>query len=364
MTGWLLRRIAQAAVVVFLMTLIVFVGLHAIGNPVDILIGQDVDQVDRARIIAELGLDKPLWQQYLGFLNGALHGNLGNSFVYNIPAVELVIQRLPATFELAIAAMLLAVLIGLPLGLLAGLYPDSRYSKLIMAGSIVGFAAHLLDRVDAHHDLQRVAGLAAGQRPRADGGVAGLPMVLADRRRLASPDPAGLQPVAVQDLAGHPPDARRRARRAAAGLRQVRPRQGPVAGSRGGRARAAQHHDPAGDGAGPELGSTIAFAVVTESIFAWPGAGKLILDSLNALDRPVIVAYLIVVVCLFVTLNLIVDILYKVLDPRVRGWRPRHERGIDPTPTPALRRESPGAATWPSSCRPRPLSSAWSYRCC
>ena len=140
MTGWLLRRIAQAAVVVFLMTLIVFVGLHAIGNPVDILIGQDVDQVDRARIIAELGLDKPLWQQYLGFLNGALHGNLGNSFVYNIPAVELVIQRLPATFELAIAAMLLAVLIGLPLGLLAGLYPDSRYSKLIMAGSIVGFS--------------------------------------------------------------------------------------------------------------------------------------------------------------------------------------------------------------------------------
>ena len=140
MTGWLLRRIAQAAVVVFLMTLIVFVGLHAIGNPVDILIGQDVDQVDRARIIAELGLDKPLWQQYLGFLNGALHGNLGNNFVYNIPAVELVIQRLPATFELAIAAMLLAVLIGLPLGLLAGLYPDSRYSKLIMAGSIVGFS--------------------------------------------------------------------------------------------------------------------------------------------------------------------------------------------------------------------------------
>ena len=69
---------------------------------------------------------------------------------------------------------------------------------------------------------------------------------------------------------------------------------------------------------GLELGSTIAFAVITESIFSWPGAGKLILDSLNALDRPVIVAYLIVVVCLFVTLNLIVDILYKVLDPRVR----------------------------------------------
>ena len=265
MTGWLLR-IAQAAVVVFLMTLIVFVGLHAIGNPVDILIGQDVDQVDRARIIAELGLDKPLWQQYLGFLNGALHGNLGNSFVYNIPAVELVIQRLPATFELAIAAMLLAVLIGLPLGLLAGLYPDSRYSKLIMAGSIVGFS---LPTFWIALMLIMTFSVSLGWLPasgRANGGVAGLAVVLADRRRLASPDPAGLQPVAVQDFAGHPPDARRRARRAAAGLRQVRPRQGlsPV--------RVVGVHVlrntmiPLVTVLGLELGSTIAFAVVTEHL--------------------------------------------------------------------------------------------------
>ena len=71
MSGWLIRRIAQAAFVVLLMTLIVFIGLHAIGNPIDILIGQDVDQVDRARIIAQLGLDQPLWKQYLAFLYGA-----------------------------------------------------------------------------------------------------------------------------------------------------------------------------------------------------------------------------------------------------------------------------------------------------
>ncbi|MCJ9711190.1 ABC transporter permease, partial [Bordetella hinzii] len=140
MTLWLLRRLAQAVVVVLLMTLIVFVGLHAIGNPVDILIGQDVDQVDRARIIAELGLDQPLWRQYLGFLNGALHGNLGNSFVYNIPAVQLILQRLPATLELAIAALLLAVVLGVPLGLFAGLFPENPLSKAIMTGSIVGFS--------------------------------------------------------------------------------------------------------------------------------------------------------------------------------------------------------------------------------
>ena len=126
MTAWLIRRIGQALLVVLVMTMIVFIGLHAIGNPVDILIGQDVDQIDRARIIAELGLDKPLWQQYLAFLNGALHGNLGKSFVYNEPAIQLILQRLPATLELAFSALIIAVVIGVPLGLFAGLYPQHR----------------------------------------------------------------------------------------------------------------------------------------------------------------------------------------------------------------------------------------------
>ena len=319
MTGWLLRRIAQAAVVVFLMTLIVFVGLHAIGNPVDILIGQDVDQVDRARIIAELGLDKPLWQQYLGFLNGALHGNLGNSFVYNIPAVELVIQRLPATFELAIAAMLLAVLIGLPLGLLAGLYPDSRFSKLIMAGSIVGFSLPtfwiaLMLIMTFSVSLGWLPASGRGQTVEllgfqwswltADGWrhliLPAFNLSLFKISLVIRLTRAGVRDVLPQDYVKF---AR------AKGLSPVR-----VVGVHVLR----NTMIPLVTVLGLELGSTIAFAVVTESIFAWPGAGKLILDSLNALDRPVIVAYLIVVVCLFVTLNLIVDILYKVLDPRVR----------------------------------------------
>lgn len=319
MTGWLLRRIAQSAVVVFLMTLIVFVGLHAIGNPVDILIGQDVDQVDRARIIAELGLDKPLWQQYLGFLNGALHGNLGNSFVYNIPAVELVIQRLPATFELAIAAMLLAVLIGLPLGLLAGLYPDSRYSKLIMAGSIVGFSLPtfwiaLMLIMTFSVSLGWLPASGRGQTVEllgfqwswltADGWrhliLPAFNLSLFKISLVIRLTRAGVRDVLPQDYVKF---AR------AKGLSPVR-----VVGVHVLR----NTMIPLVTVLGLELGSTIAFAVVTESIFAWPGAGKLILDSLNALDRPVIVAYLIVVVCLFVTLNLIVDILYKVLDPRVR----------------------------------------------
>jgi len=139
-SGAILRSVLQALAVLLLMTVIVFFGLHMIGNPVDILIGQDVDQVDRLRIIQQLGLDQPIWRQYLAFLNGALHGNLGNSFVYNAPAIQLIFQRLPATLELAFAALIMAVLIGIPLGLLAGMFPQHPLSRLAMTGSILGFS--------------------------------------------------------------------------------------------------------------------------------------------------------------------------------------------------------------------------------
>jgi len=319
MTGWLLRRVAQAAVVVWLMTLIVFVGLHAIGNPVDILIGQEVDQLERARIIAELGLDKPLWQQYLSFVNGALHGNLGNSFVYNMPAVDLVLQRLPATFELAITALLLAIVIGLPLGLYAGLRPDGRIAKTIMAGSILGFS---LPTFWIALMLIMLFSVSLGWLPASGRGQTAeflgtqWSWMTADGwRHLILPAfnlslfkislVIRLTRAGVRDVL--PTDYIRYAR--AKGLSPLR-----VVGVHVLR----NIMIPLVTVLGMELGSTIAFAVITESIFAWPGAGKLILDSMNALDRPVIVAYLIVVVCLFVTLNLIVDVLYKVLDPRVR----------------------------------------------
>ena len=109
MTTWLIRRLIQAMFVVLVMTAIVFLGLHVIGNPVDILISPQADQAERARAIAALGLDKPLWQQYLAFLRGAAHGDLGNSFVFNEPALRLIAERMPATMELAVTAVLLTM---------------------------------------------------------------------------------------------------------------------------------------------------------------------------------------------------------------------------------------------------------------
>ena len=112
MLVYIIRRSMQSVVVLFVMSLLVFVGVYAIGNPIDILINPQADQIDRESAIAALGLDKPLWEQYLVFLKGALTGDLGKSFVHATSALGLILERMPATMELAIAAMLIAVRAG------------------------------------------------------------------------------------------------------------------------------------------------------------------------------------------------------------------------------------------------------------
>lgn len=319
MTGWLLRRIGQAFLVLLLMSVIVFVGLNAIGNPLDILIGEDLNQAERAAAIARLGLDQPLWQQYLHFIGGALDGHLGKSYVHHEDALQLVLNRLPATVELAITALLLAILVGVPLGLFAGLYPEHPLSKLMMATSIIGFslpsfwvALMLVLFFSVHLGWLPASG--RGETRELFGiqwswlTLDGLQHLLLPALNLAlfkvslilRLTRAGVREILPQDFV-------RFAR--AKGLSPL---------------RVVLMHVlrntliPLVTVLGLELGSTIAYAVVTENIFAWPGSGKLILDSINNLDRPVVVAYLMVVVVIFVTLNLIVDILYRVLDPRVR----------------------------------------------
>src|SRR5258706_4500516 len=122
------------------MAFLVFLGVYAIGNPIELLINPQADEIERARATAALGLDKPILEQYLGFVARAASGDLGKSFVFNVSATQLILQKLPATLELAFAAMLIAVVLGIPLGLLAGLKPHSLIGRSIMAGSIFGFS--------------------------------------------------------------------------------------------------------------------------------------------------------------------------------------------------------------------------------
>jgi peptide/nickel transport system permease protein len=317
--AFILRRLMQSTGVLFVMSLLVFFGVYAIGNPVDILVNPNADQQDIARAIAELGLDQPLYLQYWHFLSSALSGDLGRSFSTGIPALELIFQRMPATLELAAASMAIAIVFGIPLGLYAGLRPESRIAKGIMAGSILGFS---LPTFWVGLMLIMVFAVELGWLPSTGRGetatylgITSSAFTIDGLRHLAMPA-LNLALFKISLII----------RLARAGMREnmlmdyVRFARAKGLSGR----RVVMVHVfkniliPIVTVVGLELGSTIAFAVVTESIFAWPGMGKLIIDSIQRLDRPVIVAYLCIIVFMFVIINLVVDILYSVLDPRVR----------------------------------------------
>jgi len=319
MTVFIIRRLLQSAVVLLAMSLLVFLGVFAIGNPVDILVSPQADQAEIARATAALGLDKPLWEQYLVFLRNAVHGDLGNSFVFNEPSLKLIAERMPATLELAFAAMLLAILLGLPLGLYVGLKPRTTLSRTIAASSILGFS---LPTFWVGIMMILVFAVELGWLPSTGRGATvrllgidlsiltwdGLKHLLLPAVNLA------LSRIALV------------IRLAASGTREViHMDYVKFARAKGlSQSRVIRVHVlkniliPIVTVLGLEIGAVIAFSVVTETIFAWPGMGQLIIKSITVLDRPVIVAYLMMTVFLVILINLAVDILYSVLDPRVR----------------------------------------------
>ena len=319
MFTWMIRRLIQACFVVLAMTVIVFIGVHVIGNPVDILISPEADQAERARIIAEMGFDRPLWEQYFIFVKDALQGNLGRSFVFNEPALKLIAGRMPATLELAVTAVLFSICFGVPLGLYAGLKPDSPVSRTIMAGSILGFS---LPTFWVGLMLIMVFAVQLGWLPSTGRGETA--ELFGIQWSFLTWD--GLRHMFMPALNLSLFNISLVLRLTRAGVRETLPMDYiKFARAKGlSPKRVIFVHVlknimiPVVTVVGLELGSTIAFAVVTESVFAWPGMGKRIIDSINVLDRPVIVAYLMMIVLLFITINLIVDILYTVLDPRVR----------------------------------------------
>jgi peptide/nickel transport system permease protein len=293
--------------------------VNLVGDPVDMLINPEADQAEIDRVIRDLGLDRPVSEQYWYFVLNAFQGDLGRSFIFGEPALKLIVQRMPATMELALVSLLMAVVFGIPLGIYAGLKPTSRISKTIMAGSILGFSmptfwvgiilimffsVHLgwlpsTGRGDVAtyfgvtSSVFTLDGLSHIFLPAFNLALFKLSSVI----RLAR---AGTREVILQDYIKF---AR------AKGLAE---------------SRVVRIHllknimIPVITIIGLEFGSLIAFSTVTETVFAWPGMGKLIIDSIYNLDRPVVVAYLMIIVVIFVMLNLIVDILYSVLDPRVR----------------------------------------------
>ncbi len=319
MISFALRRLLQSVIVLLIMSGLVFAGVYAIGNPIDILINPQADQAEIAAATKALGLDQPPWQQYWNFIVGAFTGDLGKSFSANIPAVQLIFERMPATLELALVAMVMAVVLGIPLGLVAGLKPDSWVGKTIMAGSILGFS---LPTFWVGLMLIMVFSVWLGWLPPTGRGqtvmVLGVPVSFLTGDGLAHLFMPALN-LALFKLSLLIRLTRAGTREALAQDYVRFARAKGLSMERVVRVHVLKNiMIPIVTVTGLEFGSLIAFAIVTETIFAWPGMGKLIIDSINKLDRPMIVAYLMMIVLLFVTINLIVDFVYTLLDPRVR----------------------------------------------
>ncbi|MGI9478818.1 MAG: ABC transporter permease [Hyphomicrobiaceae bacterium] len=319
MTAFLIRRLMQSAVVVIVMSLVVFFGVNVVGDPIDMLISPDATQEEIEAVVRAFGLDRPVWEQYWHFLTGALSGDLGKSFIHGTSALPLILQRMPATMELALGAMFLSIVFGVPLGLYAGLKPDALSSRTIMAGSIVGFS---LPTFWVGLVLIMIFAVMLGWLPSTGRGptatflgiesslftIDGLRHIFLPALNLALLNislvirltRAGTREVMHQDYIKFA-RAKGLSNRRIVGLHLLKNIMIPVVTV-----------------LGLEFGGLIAFSVVTETIFAWPGMGKLLIDSIQQLDRPVIVAYLIIIVLFFVLINLVVDIIYSLLDPRVR----------------------------------------------
>lgn len=319
MLVYLLRRIAQSIFVALAMMVIVFFGIYMIGNPIDILISPDATPQEIEDTMVRFGFDQPVWKQFLSFVGNVFQGDLGRSFVHGESAVKLILHYMPATLELAALGLFFSVLIGVPLGVYAGYKADKWQGRAIMTGSIFGFSlpnfwvGMLLILVFAV-ELRWLPSTGRGDTVE----VLGV--------RLSIFAPGGLQYMILPAITLALYKASLVTRLARAGTQEALTMDFvKFARAKGlSETRILFVHVlktimiPIITVLGLELGSMIAFAVVTETVFAWPGMGKLLIDSILTLDRPVIVAYLMMTVLIFVVINLIVDIIYTILDPRVR----------------------------------------------
>lgn len=319
MLGYAARRILQSLIVLLAITVIVFVGVNLIGNPVDVLAGANCDQACRERAIERLGLNLPLWEQYLIFLGNLVKGDLGRSFVYGTPALDVVLQRLPATLELAFVAMAFSLAVGFPLGIWAGLKRQTAGARAVMAVTVLGFSVPtfwigILLIILFSVELGLLPATGRGETVE----------VLGVRLSFLTLD--GLTHIAMPALTLALYKISLIVRLVRNGTTEVMfadyIRFARAKGLR--RSRIIGLHAtkniliPIITVLGIEFGTLIAFAVVTETIFAWPGIGKLVIEAIGSLDRPVIIAYMLVTATLFVAINLIVDVAYSLLDPRIR----------------------------------------------
>ena len=318
MLKYIVKRFVQMIVVLFVVSILVFMLTNFIGDPVDMLVPENatVEQVESAR--ARLGLNKPLPVQYGIFLRDVLHGNFGKSYTYGKPAMGLIMERMPATLELVAIAALLVLFIAIPLGVYAGAYPKRRSSKIIMSGSILGISLPSF-----WVGMMMIYIFAVMLRALPASGRGNTVNVLGVNLSIFAP--GGLLFIILPAVTLALTNVATTLRLTRSGIMEnMRQDYIKFARAKGVSSRSLLFGHALKNALipvitifGMDLGNMIAFTTITETIFAWPGMGKLLIDAINKSDRPIIVAYLMTAACMFVVLNFVVDLLYTLVDPRI-----------------------------------------------
>jgi len=319
MFAFALRRLLQAVIVMLAVGLIAFSLFRFVGDPVLFMLGQDATPEDRARMTRELGLDRPFYVQYAGFVSRAVQGDFGFSLRQLRPVSTLFIERLPATLELSFVAAGLAIVIGIPMGVYTALRQNSLLSKIFMAVSLIGvslptFLIGILLILVFSVTLGWLPSFGRGDTVNLGWWSTGL-LTLSGLKALILPSiTLGLfQMTLIMRLVRSEM------------LEVLRTDYIRFARARGLSDRAIHFGHalkntlvPVMTITGLQLGSIIAFAIITETVFQWPGMGLLFIQSVMFADVPVMAAYLCFIALIFVLINLVVDLLYYAVDPRLR----------------------------------------------
>lgn len=318
MIKFLIKRIWQLIIVLFAVSLLVFIMTSLVGDPLSLLVKENASASQIAEATEYLGLDQPAYHQYFLFVKNALNGDFGVSYRYQQSAIHLIIERMPATLELVVIAMALSIVFGIVFGVYAGAYPNSFLSKTIMNLSIAGISvpSFWLGMLMIY-----IFGIKFGLLPVSGRGEVG--SLFGIKTSLATLD--GLKHVILPALTLSMGSVASIIRLTRAGIQENMVQDYvKLARAKGVKNKKILFGHvlkntliPIITIFGLQLGSLIAYTTITETIFAWPGMGKLIIDSINSSDTPIISAYILLVAIIFVVINFVVDLLYCVIDPRI-----------------------------------------------
>lgn len=323
MWTFILRRLLQSVIVILGVTLISFLSLQMGGDPTYLFVSERATEEEIAMVRAALGFDKPLHVQYLTYLGNVMQGDFGNSLSYRQPAMDIVLGALPATIELTLFAMLFAITLAIPFGVFAAIYRgtaiDGGIMTVAMFGqSIPGFWLGIM--------MILFFGLYLSWFPISGHVPFLLPLIQGDPATAFANLPRALYHVALPAIAVGFYSLSRNARLVRSSMLEVLGQDYVrTARSKGLTERAVVVHHalrnawlPVVTMIGLEFGFLLGGVVVIETVFSWPGIGRLVFNAINQRDIPVVQAAVIVLSLIFIALNLIVDLVYARIDPRVR----------------------------------------------